>query len=231
MPSILPYRDAAGPKRRTLDRPQIVRAALALLDEVGIDDLTMRRVAERLGVQAASLYRHVRDKEELLVLLADEISGEIPIIPAVGSWREQLVKMANTVRRGLKAHRDAARLLAITPPFGPNRLRHIESVLRTMRKAGLSPRNAARAAYHCNNFVTEFAADEARFAVRAHEPGGGRRKVFAEARKFFQSLPPDEFPTVVELAGDLTEDDSDALFEFGLDLWLRGLEKWIPRKS
>ena len=62
-----------APKRPSIDRERLVRAALALLDAAGFDALTMRRLAERLGVQAASLYNHVRDKHELLALLADAI--------------------------------------------------------------------------------------------------------------------------------------------------------------
>ena len=73
---IVPYRRAEHRrKRRTLDQQQVVKTALGLLDEVGLDELTMRRLADRLGVKAASLYRHVRDKDELLILLGDEISG------------------------------------------------------------------------------------------------------------------------------------------------------------
>jgi TetR/AcrR family tetracycline transcriptional repressor len=223
--SIVPYRKPESrPKRRPLDQSQVLRAALALLDEVGLDQMTMRRLAERLGVKAASLYRHVRNKNELLVLLGDEISGDIPLVSSSGTWRDQLTEMAWNVRRGLLAHRDAARLLAVTPPMGPRRLRHIESLLRILRSAGLGRRDAARAAYHCNNFVTEFVADEARFAAFAAALGSNRRKVFAQARGHFKSLPRDEYPTVVELADHLTEDDADGLFQFGLDLWFRGLE-------
>src|SRR5499427_8577593 len=136
------YKSQPRRKRRTLDQAQVVRAALALLDEVGLDELTMRRLAERLNVKAASLYRHVRNKEELLALLGDEISGEIPFPRETGNWRSQLVEAAWNVRRGLLAHRDAARVLANTPPVGPRRLAHIEAVLRTLRDAGLTPRDA-----------------------------------------------------------------------------------------
>jgi TetR/AcrR family tetracycline transcriptional repressor len=183
----------------------------------------MRRLAERLGVKAASLYRHVRDKDELLVLLGDEISGQISLVWPTGTWQQQLIEMARNARRGLLAHRDAAQLLAITAPFGPRRLRHIESLLRILRTAGLSPRDAARAAYHCNNFVTEFVADEGRFASFAAAPGSNRRKMFAQARKHFKSLSPSEYPVIVELADHLAEDDPDGLFQFGLEVWLRGL--------
>ena len=146
--TMVPFRTPE--RRRTrplLDQARVVRAALALLDEVGIDELTMRRLAERLGVTAASLYRHVRNKDELLALLGDEISGEIPLPRAVSSWRRQLTEIAWNVRRGLLAHRDAARVLANTPPVGPRRLRHVEALLRTLRAAGLKDRDAARTGY------------------------------------------------------------------------------------
>src|SRR5262249_26822720 len=154
----------------------------------------------RLDVKAASLYRHVRDKEELLVLLGDEISGEIPLVSHSGSWQEQLATMARNVRRGLLAHRDAARLLAMTRPVGRGGPRHMEAVLGVLRGAGLSKRDAAQAAYHCNNFVTEFAADEARFTTLAEASSSSRRKMFAQASKYFKSLARDEYPTIVELA-------------------------------
>src|SRR5262245_23549209 len=123
--SIVPFRKTERRrKRRPLDQAQVVRAALALLDEVGLDELTMRRLAGQLGIKAASLYRHVRSKDELLALLGDEISGEIPFPRGTGTWQEQLTEIAWNVRRGLLAHRDAARVLANSPPVGPRRLRH-----------------------------------------------------------------------------------------------------------
>ena len=222
--SIVPYREIKRrPKRRTLDQAQVVRAALALLDDVGLDALTMRRLSERLGVKAASLYRHVRNKEELLQLLADEINGEIPLVRSTGTWQRQVLEMAKNVRKGLLAHRDAAQLLAITMPFGPRRLRHIESLLRILRSAGLSGRDATRAAYHFNNLVTEFVADESRFASMAGTTASSRRKMYAQVRKVFKSLPADVYPVIVELADYLGEDDPDGLFEFGVEVWLRGL--------
>ena len=195
-----------------------------------MDELTMRRLAEKLGVKAASLYRHVRNKDELLVLLGDEISGQIPLVRASGTWRHQLEEIAWNVRRGLLAHRDAARVLAATPPFGPRRLRHIESLLRTLRASGMSSPNAVRAAYHCNNFVTEFVADEIRITAMVAESRGKRRAAFDEVRKHFKALPRDEYPTLVELADELSEDDPDGLFQFGLEIWLRGLETLTKRQ-
>jgi TetR/AcrR family transcriptional regulator, tetracycline repressor protein len=223
--SLVPYRDTRRPReRRPLDRKQVVQAALALLDEVGLDALTMRTLAERLGVKAASLYRHVRDKQDLLALLADEISGEIAIAADGRPWREQLVDAAWRYRRGLLVHRDAARLLASTPPAGPKRLRSIESLLDLLLASGLSDADAARAGYHLNNFVTEFVADEVRLTIAAEAMGTSWASVLAEARAHFRALPVDEFPNLTRLADYLADDDADSLFQFGVDLWLRGLE-------
>ena len=229
--NIIPYRKGDKSKRRTLDQAQIVKAALALLDEAGLDELTMRQLAQRLNVKAASLYRHVRDKQELLILLGDEISSEIPEITGKGSWRDQLTQIARNVRRVLGSHRDAARLLAVTPPAGPRRLRHIEVLLRILSDAGLKPREACRVAYHCNNFVTEFAADEARFASMAAASGITRRKLLSEARKTFQSLPREQYPTVVTWAEYLVEDDADGLFEFGLKIWLDAIADMVNKNA
>src|SRR4029453_3319677 len=199
--SIVPFRKSdRRRKRRPLDQGQVVQAALALLDEVGLDELTMRRLAQQLGVKAASLYRHVHNKDEVLALLRGEISGETPAASGTGSWQEQLTEIAWNVRRGLLAHRDAARVLASSPPVGPRRLRHIEAVLRVLRMTGLRDRDAARAAYHLNNFVTEFAADEARFAAYTSAPGSSRRKILAEARRQFASLSKSAYPTLARLA-------------------------------
>src|SRR5215469_6392403 len=104
--------DASQGNRAPLDRERLVDEALALLDEVGLDDLSMRRLAERLGVTAASLYWYVRDKDELLALLADAISGEIPLPDPDLPWREALEVGARNLRRIAVSHRDGARVLA-----------------------------------------------------------------------------------------------------------------------
>jgi len=227
--SFVPFAEKPGrPRRPPLDRQQVVAAALSLLDEVGLDELTMRRLASRLGVKAASLYKHVRDKEELLVLLADEVSGSIAMARGGGGLVPQVSEMARNYRRGLLAHRDAARLLAATAPLGPRRLRHIEALLRALRSAGLSARDSARAAYHLNNFVTEFVADEGRYAAAAAAMGS-RTKLFAWARSHFAGLPRGDYPTLVELADYLAEDDPEGLFEFGVQMWLRSIARLATR--
>jgi TetR/AcrR family tetracycline transcriptional repressor len=213
-----------------IDREGMVGAALGLLDEVGVEGLSMRRLGERLGVRAASLYWHVRNKEELLGLLADEICAGVrepaPDLP----WREKLEALVRENRRVLLKHRDAARILAGTVPSGPNRLRLAETMLGTLLAAGFSGRDAVRAAFLLTDYATHFVAEESRLAgaEKANDPG--EREELSEVRRRFESLPEDEYPTTVELAGYLTDPDADGRFEFGLGALLDGLErKLAPR--
>jgi len=200
------------------------------MDEVGLDGLTMRRLADQLGVTAASLYRHVRDKDELLVLLADEVAGQVPMVADGVPWQRALSDMAFGYRRVLLAHRDAARLLASTPPAGPRRLRHIEAILRVLLAAGFGGRDAAWGAYHFNNLVTEFVADEVRLATAADALGASRGELMAQARAQLRALPAAEFPSLTRVAEDVATDDAEGLFEFGLRLWLRGLGPLGPTR-
>src|SRR5260370_38813523 len=105
-----------SPKERPpLDRAEVVRVALQLLDEVGLDGLTMRSLAERLGVKAASLYWHLRDEEELAELLLEAINAEIPEPNPRLAWRKRVEQRAWPCRQVLLKQPDASRL-----PIGPS---------------------------------------------------------------------------------------------------------------
>jgi AcrR family transcriptional regulator len=114
-------------------REHIVSAALDLLDEAGLEGLTMRALAERMGVRAASLYWHIRDKEQLLGLLAEAIVGEVPEPAPDIPWRAQLEAFATDYRRVLQSHRDAARIMIVAKPAAP---RLYERLIRSLLAAG-----------------------------------------------------------------------------------------------
>ncbi len=114
-------------------REHVVSAALDLLDEAGLEGLTMRALAERMGVRAASLYWHIRDKEQLLGLLAEAIVGEVPEPASDLPWRAQLEAFATDYRRVLQSHRDAARIMLVAQPAAP---RLYERLVRSLVEAG-----------------------------------------------------------------------------------------------
>src|SRR5215510_675923 len=114
-------------------REHVVGAALDLLDEAGLEGLTMRSLAERMGVRAASLYWHIRDKDHLLGLLAEAIVAEVPEPAADLPWRARLEAFATDYRRVLQSHRDAARIVIIAQPAAP---RLYERLVRPLLAAG-----------------------------------------------------------------------------------------------
>ena len=211
-----------------LTRDAIVRVALAVLNDEGFDGLTMRRLAERLGIKAASLYNHVRDKNELLALIGDAICAEVPGLDVSKPWRQQLEATALDVRRVLMAHRDGARVLAATPPAGPHRLRLIEQVLRALTTAGFPPATVADAAFVMNSYVVGFVLDE----TLASPPAGvSAKRLREEGRRWFKSLPPDQYPTVVALADELVDAPPERRFVLGLQALLDGFASGLRRKG
>jgi AcrR family transcriptional regulator len=213
-----------APPRQFVTREQIVREALGLLDEVGFDGLTTRRLAERLGIQSASLYNHMRDKQELLTLLANAISREVGPPPADAPWRTQLEAIGHDYRRVLLRHRDAARILLTTLPLGPDRLLLIERVLGVLRAAGFSPTSAADAANVFNTFVTGFVQDETRALPRTELQQVPVEQLNEQVRQSFKRLPAERYPSLVALADELVNPDMDRQFNFGLTALLSGLE-------
>jgi TetR/AcrR family tetracycline transcriptional repressor len=213
-----------------LDQRQIVQAALALLDEVGFDGLTMRNLAKKLGIQAASLYWHVRSKQDLLSLLAEEICAPMREPDRTLPWQNQLEAMAKEYRQVLLAHRDAAQVLASSGgPAGPKRLRLTELGLRTLLDAGFSQRDAAYAGMLFNDFVIMSVLEETRYANLEAE--GVSEDSSSDVQHWVESLPPNEYPSVVALADYLTEIDGDDRFRFGVELLRNGLETLLARRK
>ena len=217
-------RPAKRTPRRTLTQEAVVDAAMALIDEGGMDAVNMRAVAERLGTGPASLYAHVEGKEELLALMIDRVAGDLPIAEVgQGPWQEQLKDAIRGIRAGLAAHRDLARAALGTIPTGPNALRWVNGLLGVLRDGGLPDHVIAYAVDILPLYANATAYEESLYTAK-ELPDHGEQYI-AELRQYFASLPPDRFPPIVALAGPLTEEDQpDARFEFGLDALVRGIE-------
>jgi TetR/AcrR family tetracycline transcriptional repressor len=221
----------SGPKPQAepaLDQRQIVQAALSLLDEAGFDGLTMRSLAQKLGIKAASLYWHVRNKQELLSLLADEICAPMRAPDRTLPWRRQLEELGHEYRRVLLAHRDAARVLARSGgPAGPHRLRLTEIMLRTLLDAGFGHKDAAYAGFLLNDYVTMFVLEETQNAPA--EAAGGAAAAATWTQDWMAALPATEYPSVVALTDYLLEPDADERFQFGIEILRNGLETRLAR--
>ncbi|MFJ2135030.1 TetR/AcrR family transcriptional regulator C-terminal domain-containing protein [Streptomyces sp. NPDC087845] len=212
--------DAAQPG---LTRQTLVAAALRVLEREGIAGLSMRKVAAELGVKAASLYWHVRNKEQLLDLLTDELMADAEPPPRQGDWREQLREYSLRYRRHLLAKRDSAKVVAGRLALGPNLLRLMEEQLDRLREAGFSDADAALANYLLGAFVQGFVLQEQSPISASETEGASRSEVARAAADRLRGLPETTFPNLVALAGDLTAPSMEDRFAFGLERLLDGL--------
>jgi TetR/AcrR family tetracycline transcriptional repressor len=203
----------------------IVTAGLATLQAEGLDGLTMARVADRLEVRTASLYWHVRNKEELLDLLADAMFAALDLSRHVqpDHWRASLTTIMRAMRRHLLGYRDSARLVTGRFTTGTGQLRNIEAMLGVLRDAGLSNRDTAYMTVLLTTFLIGFVGGEQAPLSAAVSAGRSARDHLDTIHNQFAALPQDEFPHTVELAADMTEPDLDSRFEFALDRLLDGV--------
>lgn len=209
-----------------LDTDAITAAGLAVLDEVGLDALTMARVADWLQVKTASLYWHVRDKQHLLDLLADALANSLDLgmFADPTDWRGALASMLRAMRRHLLAHRDAARVLHGRFGTGPGQLRNIEVMLALLRGAGFDKRATTYALFMATTFLIGFVTGERGQLSASVAEGQTPRDYLGELREHFAALPAEQYPTTVDLADELTEPDLDSRFEFALTCLLDGIE-------
>lgn len=220
-------RQAAGSGRarreRSLSRESIAGAALRIVDEEGLDALTMRTVAHVLGTGAASLYAHVSSKEELLELVVERVIGEVrlPGEPDPARWEEQVKELAREIRAVFSRHRDVARASFARIPLGENALRTTEWVIGALRAGRIPDQIIGLACDLLPLYVMAIAYEESLYDT---ETSPEEVAEFVEGmRRYFGSLPAERFPNVISLAGALTAGDDATRFEFGLEVLLRGL--------
>ena len=129
-------------EQKGLTRERLVEAALELIDKQGLEGLSMRALAERLQVKAASLYWHVRDRDELLGLLADAILESVSRPRQRATWRDTVQATANALQRSVSAHKDVSRIL-LEVPGALGRSDVARDLATAFRSAGLQDGEAA----------------------------------------------------------------------------------------
>jgi AcrR family transcriptional regulator len=200
----------------------VLRAAIDLADESGIEALSMRRLAKELGVEAMSLYNHVANKDEILDGIIEIVTSEIEVPSNDGDWKTSIRTSSISAHDAFIRHRWACPLMMKTPSLSPSRMRWMEALLRTLREAGFSP-NLTHHAYHAlDSHITGFTLWQVNF------PFETREELLDLAEDFLHKIPADEYPYVIEHAQEhLAEPDPEepSEFEFGLDLILDGLER------
>jgi TetR/AcrR family tetracycline transcriptional repressor len=216
-------RPDAKPRPR-LDLDLIVKTAIDLLDEVGLDGLTTRALATRLGVQSAALYWYVADKNELLDLVADAICKPMLATLTQAStdagrgWREQLEAGMRGYRDLLHSHRDAPRLFAERPPVGPARRKLADAAVGLIRQAGLSDKDAALISVQLASYVTSLVGDEIRLQTMTEQPAAVPQPAPEDAT---------EYPNLAAVGSHLAAIQPGELFNLGLGVFLDGIQQHL----
>jgi AcrR family transcriptional regulator len=220
-PRVSKRRPPAG-RKPALSVPVIVAAAIEVLDEAGFAGLTMRRVADRLGTGAASLYAHVTGREELLELVFDALVGQVKLEePDPARWREQVRRLLRDLRDILASHTDAALAGLGRVPTAPQTLAAAEVLTAVLRAGGLTDRVVALGFDQLVLYVSASAYEAGLY--RKADPAEIER-YFAGVHAFYDSLPPGRYPVLAAIAPEMTGPDGDDRFEFGLNALIAGLE-------
>jgi AcrR family transcriptional regulator len=198
----------------------VLRAALALADNGGIGSLTMRKLGQELGVEAMSLYNHVKNKDEVLDGIVETVVDEVEWPADESDWKTALRDSSISAHEALMRHPWAASLWWRRAE-GPGRMRKAELMLKTLREAGFSEDLTYHGYHVLVGHILGFTLQAISFPIETKE------ELQELAAEFLQDFPVDEYPYLAEhIRQHVDPGDSDqGAFAFGLDLILDGLER------
>ncbi|MDP9273328.1 MAG: TetR/AcrR family transcriptional regulator, partial [Chloroflexota bacterium] len=191
-------------------------------DAGGLEALTMRTLAEELGVAPMALYRHIANKDDLVDAMVDVVFSEIELPASSAGWKTAMRQRAISAREVLSRHRWAIGLMESRTNPGPANLRHHDAVIGTLRAAGFTTEMAAHAYSLVDSYIYGFAL------TQMNLPFDDSADVAEVAQNMLQPFPLNDYPNLVEF---ITEHamkpgyDYRDEFEYGLDVILDGLER------
>jgi AcrR family transcriptional regulator len=206
--------------RRPLTRQRVLDAAMALADRIGIEALTIRKLAAELDVKPMAIYHHVPSKDAILDGIVDAVFAEITLPPAEDDWRDAIRLRCVSAREVLNRHPWAPPLMESRTSPGSATLHHHDAVLGCLRRGGLSWSLTAHAYAVLDSFVYGFALQE------AHLPFDDEQQVGELTESIIQPLAVDAYPHLVAFTSEHVLQpgyDFGRSFEFGLDLLLDGI--------
>jgi AcrR family transcriptional regulator len=214
-------RGRGGRERSGLSREKVLQKALELADRGGIAAVSIRSLAESMGTKPMTLYYYVANKDQILDGLVDLVFAEIETPQAGGAWQEQMRRRAHSVRKVLRRHPWAIGLLESRKAPGPATLKHHEATLGTLRAAGFTVEQTARAYSLLDSYIYGFALQEAALPIAGDGP-------MAEvAAPILERFATGEYPHMVEIATQVVMQpgyDYGNEFAYGLELILNALQ-------
>lgn len=204
-----------------LSRERVLCAALRLADAEGIESLSMRKLAQELGVQAMSLYNHVANKDDMLDGIVDIVVSEIEVPSLETDWQTAMRRRATSAHGVLLRHPWATMPLVSRVNVGPAMLRYVNATLGCLCEAGFSLAMADQVWNAMDSHIYGFTLQELNFPFEAAEYS-------AAAAQGLVLIPVDKYPYLNRLTHDVIEGRYDGLhdFEFGLELILNSLDQF-----
>jgi AcrR family transcriptional regulator len=213
------------PPRTPLNKRRVAEVAVALADEVGFEGLSMRALADRLGVAPMAAYKHFANKDEMLAGMVDLIFEEIDLPDIGGDWKVEMRKRAQSTRAALQRHPWAIGLMEGRAPR-PANLRNHDAVMGCLREAGFEFQQAIHAYSVQDAYIYGFALQERGLNLETPESAG---KAINRQAEEVGGL--EDYPYLAEIAARLPDTgyDVDVEFLWGLDLILTALERLVER--
>jgi AcrR family transcriptional regulator len=209
--------------RIPLTRDRVLLAAMTFADEGGIDTLSMRKLAQVLGVEAMSLYYHVANKDDIMGGILGLAMGEVELPPAEVEWKEALRRTATSMHDVFQRHPWAAPLMMSPRRVSDARIRWMDAVLGRLRQAGFSANQTYHAYHALDSHITGSTLWQSGYAAAL-------RNTTTTALDFLNSLPQGAYPYLVEHVHEhLAGPDDISEFEFGLGLILDSLEQKLAQ--
>ena len=193
---------------------------MRIADKQGLDALSMRELARKLGVEAMSLYHHVKNKDDILDGLLEVVVSEIEVPAIGGDWREAMRRRARSAHKVLMAHPWATMLLMSRISIGPAMMRYVDATLGCLRESGFSFPMADYAWNAMDSYIYGYTLQQLSFPVEPDEYA-------AAAAAFVPVIDAEAYPYLVGLSAEVIARRHDGVhsLEFGLDLILDGLER------
>jgi TetR/AcrR family transcriptional regulator, tetracycline repressor protein len=216
--------------RTRLSKDAVVGRALALADSLGLEALTIRRLAQDLGVTPMALYWHFRSKEELLSALGDRVWAEISLdLDPAASWPDQLRALLESLIAMLRAHPSGSQLLMSGEKLhGDSSLLATETTLAVLGRGGFDLDHASEIARSVLWTGLMLVMSEPGYNPAL--PPDQRAEHQRQTMIRLAMLPPDRFPCLVESAGPLTSHhDPEFHYRFGIDVFIAGVEGMARR--
>ncbi len=219
-------RVSAPATRQPLTRERILQNGLRLIDQQGLEAFTMRKLAQELGVDPMSIYRHVENKEALLDGVAEVLWGEVELPGSETGWEELLRSMATSLRTLGHTHPHAYPLLLNCQVLPPAALRLWDVTLEQLQQAGFERKRAADIICTVSSYAIGYAMVElsALLPERSERVAEEGMTDIGRLTQVMHRLPRETPARLVEVASVIMDCDLDAQFTFGLDLMLTSLK-------